>query len=70
MAKQQAARRLGGTLLATFALPIFVWFVWYRLAGYNPWTLAVVQGLVLVEAARQEKTGDRETEGWREGGSN
>ena len=48
MGKQQAVRPLGETLLATFALPILIWFVWYRLAGYNPWTLAVAQGLKLV----------------------
>lgn len=35
MGKQQAVRRLGGALLATFALPILIWFVWHRLAGYT-----------------------------------
>ena len=48
MGKQQAVKRLRGTLLATFALPILIWFVWYRRTGYNPWTLVVAQGLVLV----------------------
>lgn len=35
MSEQQVVRQLGGTPLATFALPILIWFVWYWLAGYN-----------------------------------
>jgi membrane protease YdiL (CAAX protease family) len=49
-------------LLVTFAIPIFTWYVLYRTAGYNPWTLRVAllttltAGAVILGFMRQNLT--------------
>jgi membrane protease YdiL (CAAX protease family) len=38
-------------LLVTFAIPIFTWFVLYRNAGYNPWTLRIALLMTMAAGA-------------------
>lgn len=38
-------------LLVTFAIPIFTWYVLYRTAGYNPWTLRIALLMTLAAGA-------------------
>jgi membrane protease YdiL (CAAX protease family) len=38
-------------LLVTFAIPIFTWFILYRNAGYNPWTLRIALLMTMAAGA-------------------
>ena len=50
--------RLGWVTMVILVQPVLVWFVWYRIAGYAPWTVTAAQlliaftGLALIHAAR------------------